>query len=858
MGVPCSCSEEEKYRYKKFVVSVYPADRHGGPNEEALGTLNSYVASNPERIPRICRKIEKLFLLHLRAQKKDRVMVSVRALRVLIEKAPAVDGFVPHSIDMCARLLEQRHAPYLVGAADVLCILCYRLCGVPGSESSRRLIANARDRLIPPLQKMAAEAIQGGADGHALQNRYAAVLALGHIAACLHSALSAYACDMVGPLLTNLLLLIRERERQQTEVDAASLVESIDRPPATSALLPEADVLSASIRASCFGIGATAGCVTSAGVEPFLARVIAFLDGQRGWAVYLAPVLVFHALAASMEARPQRLGCAVYQRLCALGMRNADPQVCVGVLRALGECVLAVPMSGGRPQDLLRYLLAVVAAPNSSGEPYAHSMNEATVDLTASLLRATYRQRNAPQLQSILANLRELVRGTDEQAPNVLLVLRCIAVAAPYVRTAPLADRHSLGVVGVLRPFLVGAHDQRRTMAARALRGLLAGVPEAADGDAPPSAAATLSTDEADILFAEEWLQTVVGETRTVTPRCVVQVANTAVAILNGCSTPALPFLLNWLHALQERCLSAGGKRSSPLSRAWLHMVVVVVIRAGEVLGIRKLREYGEDILRRRAAAKEVAPCFHLELSAAASPSERFTLSGLTARPEVKKAVLAADDTEPPVTKILNFDFVTSVLVDAERDDVLAVFGATAATLKAAIAETCLTAERKVCLQGEASVRSPSASTLAVPFSLRAPGDAAGQLDDIEVVLADPGASRRGSVPLTGHTMDERIRSVMAQYSVTAETSIRPTQITITDATPLPLFSSDDDEDHAAGHSMRSLESSLAHDAGEDDEESMMDKRAGTDHAIPHEAQPPTVRKLWVANLPSSKYINVE
>ena len=56
----CSCSTQQALRFKNLVVAVYPRTDDGDFNKDAMGKLRSYVASNLDRIPRVCRKVTKL------------------------------------------------------------------------------------------------------------------------------------------------------------------------------------------------------------------------------------------------------------------------------------------------------------------------------------------------------------------------------------------------------------------------------------------------------------------------------------------------------------------------------------------------------------------------------------------------------------------------------------------------------------------------------------------------------------------------------------------------------------------------------------------------------------------------------
>lgn len=936
----CTCSEEKKYRFKGFVVSVYPDDIHGEANEDALGKLNSYVASNPERIPRVCRKITKLLVVQLRYHRRERVLVSVHMLRSLIEHAKTVDGFVPHTIDVCVLLLSHSVSAYKIGAADILSVLCYRLSEDSKNEPACRLIADSKNRLLPPLQKMCSEKIADVKDAMAEQCRYAAVVAIGSIARCLHGALASSVNDMVVPLMMNLVLQLRARA---TKPITDEMIHRLQRatgagaPAPSSVQLPATDTDIAFIKACSFAIGATAGCVTTAGVDSFLSRVVSFLDQQKAWSVSLMSPIVFRALVCAMQERPQRLGFTVYQCLCDVGRQNTDPDVRIGVLRALRACMDALPMSGGRPQTVLEYLASVsrlsyvADAADDDATRRAQTTQDAIVALSGSLFRATYRQRNAPQLQAILVALLDLLREAGEllagplQLQRVKLSLRCMAVAAPYVRTIPLADRASLQTFPVIEPFLYQqSSDDQRVLAARVLSGILAGLPDDGtvsdtttttgttaaeptapektkanaansdssgddDGQLPPATAATmLFTEESDIAAAEAWVRTVSRDTTTITPRCVMEVGNVLTAIMAGYGVNALPFSLAWLWTLQQRCvrsepgrpttptsLSGGGALSeasgvvlstsvastSPLTRAWLHLIVALLVSCGKVYDISKLADYGTDILRRRLAIQptpELASCFEPHLTTTVKPSETYTSCGLVTASVGRTSPLSAELTEPPVSKLPSFSYIANILVDADREDVAAVFGGTASSeeLKQSIEAICFSQDSEV-NASIASTAAPARSPVKETESKRN-GEAAANggdsgapllaqnvtpaqqtvMKELKVSLAEDNnalatasatmpwlSSRQQQQQSAGNAaLSTRIADVLTQFGVDAQTKLSAPVAESgsedggpSDAVPLPLFPRPHGNHNTNGRQRSSHGAGV--ETGEDDDE---------------------------------------
>ncbi|KPA75213.1 hypothetical protein ABB37_08529 [Leptomonas pyrrhocoris] len=908
----CSCSADKKYRFKGFIVSVYPDNKHGGANEDALGKLNSYVASNPERVPRVCRKITKILRRHLSDSKEDRVMVSLFMLRSLIEHAKVVDGFVPHSIDICAVLLSTNVPRYHVGAADVLSVLCYRLSTLPNTDSARRLIADNKDRLVPQLLKMTSDNIASRRDVKSTQTRYAAILALGNIANCIHAALAGGVDGIMRAMIVNLIVVLRERA--QKPLSDASVRLLAERHYGGAAAVPaecptlelptkteDQDVVYA--LACSHGIGATAACTTTASVEDLLNCVTSLLDKQSGWAVPYVPSLVFSDILSAMQRRPQQLGFSVYQCLCEVGERNTDPNVRIGVLRSLQACMEALPMTGGRPALVLDYLLSVLKLPLASTTAtdvdagtdaettrITKDTHDVVVRLTSRLLRATYRQRNAPQLQNILVSLWSLLRAAQsETSSRPALLLRLLNGAAPYIRAVPLADRKDMQVTETIDFYLEGDEDSLRHLAARVLTGVLAGIPEetyrmtestakASDKIVTTTAAAastpqpqprapqlpfkngTLCTDEQDVAYAQEWIKKTVRKTVGITPRCVVAVADVLCALMAGYGVSGMPFNLTFLWTLQQHCVRAetGGtlgkspinrpaaeavpaqddsasvgtsvattttmlasrSATSPLTRAWLHMVAAVLVTTGNVYGVANLVTYGMEVLNRRAALGQLASCFEPALRAPERAIDMYTVSGLRYIASEKSRPLSAELTEAPVSKLPSFSYVANIIVDADLPDVGAVFGATEQEeLHTVIEDVCFQpdSEVNVSLSSALAARDTSgAVATAVPksshFSLAADDvSKVSALRSLRISVVDNCIPRtqdsRGALALSeaATTTDKKVQEIAERYNVNALTQVLPPE-TIAVLPPLPMLPSSTDEDTTGGVSGESSE----------------------------------------------------
>ncbi|CAJ1988445.1 hypothetical protein conserved [Leishmania donovani] len=885
----CTCSET-KYRFKDFIVSVYPDNIHGGPDEDALAKLNSYIASNPERIPRVCRKIGKLLLIHLESKKEKKVMVSVLMLRSLIEHAARVVDFVPHSVDICALLLSTSVSRYHIGAADVLSTLCYRLSTQSNTDSARRLIADNKDRLVPQLLQMTSDHIESRKCANTVQTRYAAILALGNIANCIHTALAGNAAVIMQAMIVNLILVLRKRaqkplsdasvhllaKRHDGGADVTSVASPIVKLPAET---EEQDVVYA--LACSHGIGATAACTTAAGVEGLLNRVTALLEAQNGWGIPHVPSLVFRDIVSAMQRRPQQLGFLVYQCLCDVGQRTSDPSVRIGVLRSLQACVDVLPMTGGRPAVVLDHIVSIMqlpmagstadgaAAVNEDGVESARlekETHDAVVMLTSRLLRSTHLRHNASQLQRILVSLWHLLEAAQSSGtPHPTLALRLLVVAAPYLRSVPLVGRRDIRVTDGLECYLNGSGDDvQRHLASRVLTGILAGIPapkhiavEGGGGNkasvaevtdafsatpSPPTATETLFTDEEDVAFAQEWVKRMSKETEGVTPLTVVSVANVLCALMAGYGVSGLPFTLMFLWTLQQRCvrvepasaaarqddtasastaamttMSVSRAATSPLTRAWLHMIAALLVCCGRVYAIPKLQAYGQEILEKRAAAGHLASCFEPALRVSGHAAGVYTVSGLRYHASEKSRPLATDFTEAPVSKLPSFSYVTNIIVDADWADVAIVFGASdEENLHMVIEEVCFQPDSEVSVSLASAIAARSSSMPAADattqrslhFSLSVQDEAkVSTLRSLRISVADSSILRaqdsRGAVPLSAAAIStaKKVQEIAEHYNVSAATQVLPPETTAA-LPPLPMLPLHrDDEDTSGGMS---------------------------------------------------------
>lgn len=536
-GMGCACIRTKPPRFKGFVVDAYPSDRkNDSPVQDTLGKLENYVASNPERIPRICRKISKLLAQDERRKHTQRILVGLKMLKELIVNSSEVSGFVPHSIDICARLLNQRYtAEIRIAVADVITALCFKVVGHHDREHSCHLLNHSKDRLLPPLLQMCMERLTevrkssddskaedggGGFTMELMRCHHAGVVALGNLAFCLQGALANSVRGVETAFLLNLLHAVSNggpamQEQQFSMLHAPDMHEfsastsynsngGADGGPFRSVLLPDDrnECTAVRIAAAAWGIGAIASCVPSVNIRAFLQSVQNFITVHRVWSPPLFPCVVFRSLTHAMERRPQRLGFCVCKFLHDFGKEKAvstssvskrergkgkrgmmaqnTAGVLSGVLQALVVCVSEVRMIGRTPQILIdEWPTDAVLIDSSVVDGPAMEIFELHLKLVLRLLQCAYRWQNAPQLHQLLLKLLyclQRVLSTSTQGPVVTVALQALAEAASYIRTVPFADRSELSAASFIEPYLQSSGSMRPHIA-RVLAGFLSGAP---------------------------------------------------------------------------------------------------------------------------------------------------------------------------------------------------------------------------------------------------------------------------------------------------------------------------------------------------------------------------------------------
>lgn len=503
MGVCCS-STTSAFRFKNFVVAVYPIDHDGELNKDALGKLLSYVANNVERIPRVCRKISKLVDVDLKRGDVKRVSIGMQILRHLLDEATELDAYVPYATAMCLTLFENGVVEHRISAADVLTALCHRIVersddpsggadaatsAPPRSASSppqphfrsvmtrnsrmehaRRLVADSKDKFTSYLRDMLVEGV-GTNDIISLHCRYAAMVALGNIAYCIQSSISAPSMvELVPPVLSNLHHLLREaaatmssrvnqRRRQRKEnisILSDDAVAEYRRAAKTVVLPVEAGEKDAALYKACVAtIASLAMCCNTTVVPTFLSTVSQYCTTYHGWLLSRFPLVVFRTITVALQQKPQQpLGINVCAHLCEVAEEKGGTEHYASVLRALAVSVAQIPMSGGRPAPVIAVLKAALVSgfclrptalrngsPSdaTSSEVIYEDYRQALVHLCDNLVKRMAAHGNVVQVSTLASELCSLLRSS-RALPRVALkaIFQMLMMVGPLVADVDL------------------------------------------------------------------------------------------------------------------------------------------------------------------------------------------------------------------------------------------------------------------------------------------------------------------------------------------------------------------------------------------------------------------------------------
>lgn len=828
------CSDEQRFRFKFFVVSLYESGSGGKSgvtlNEDAMSKLKSYTSHNPERIPRICRKINKVTRSHLTKASSSSssadsphmqfVLISVEVYHALMLEADAVDAYVPHVLELCAMLFDEKQPAYNTGAAELLTVMCMKLVENP-SPNSQRLILDFSERAVPVLQDMLHSPVKervaksgggqrsmmhtssGSMGGLSKQVKWmnemqfrekapqvsAGCIAIGNLAACVPEVVETLMdTQVLEHVVSNFLYAVTHGGGNQKMVMEAS---SQSTPPSTVKWEPESTSDEAAMAVLCtsslHALKAITRGVAAARLDDLIRGVIHSVEKAgmgETWASHTAIDLLFYAVASSLEAQSQKLGmslCTIIGYVVLLGKEQLSrlfiqdpaaslyspnspessargdmplpmtvsalgvgstflassslpytdvlssitqaaavspvvlaedvpnafksPAALAGLLRALHQCVIVVPMQGSRPyvilaviQQLFRESTAEVAVAAGT-----RSFNDVVLALIASLLSSILAQQNFPAMDVALhflvdACASELTsveyrmssstsRRVQQRKQDFLF--HVLTMAAAYMRALPDSQRWDMDIFGsILDRLCERAKPHFFSLAAQVLCQLLAGEPEGYRASTektvlpifPTGSPVDLHTSLRDVEHTEEWvLWTVakVDKDTRLSPRHIVEFSNILAAFMAGGGVQVLPFILRLAWTTHTE-YDTGKKATSPV---WQQLALSVLADVGRVYELPTLQTYVRSVWDSRAKHHELSPCFSPELRV----SEGWVEGGLAPPLEdpngsydqlLKQVLAAASHSDPSTSSALPLSFtqIAQCVAEEQRDDIRLVF----------------------------------------------------------------------------------------------------------------------------------------------------------------------------------------
>lgn len=640
----CACKQD--FRFKRLVVGVYPEDPEGDVRRDGIAKLTAYVAHNPERIPRVCRKVRKLVDDDVARGRMKRALVGVQTLRALLAATSSeLDYYVPPVVDLSDTLLNRGEPEYHVAAADLMTALTYQLTEhLSYDDSSRRLLVDLCGPVIEQLTELVTEGLNTMRID-ALHCRYAAIVALGSIASAVNAA--------VAPRVETLLLAVmhatqqalsdeesrvgafadesmvrrstRERyvsERLDELLDAA---DAAMRVPLHNVSLPVTPVAKdTAYRAACVrAVAAIVPCTTTAALPSLLESLFSDLGSRSGWATPSYALLVSHVLAISLQEHHQA-GFFVCQHLVdrclAAAPTHADEAACV--LACVRRTIEDVPMTGTRPLTVFPTAFRFVASTVGSA-----AVNKQAASLVETIVFRSFTQRNtAAVVRTLSAMVRHASSMIDDAQRHthavdrlrgglgVLSQLSCIAGALHG------ADRTEVGMAPGLIKVLKSsvATSEVRALALTCLARYVSrwhdDLPAATFNGLPDVA---ITQQEFDLVA--EWLLTAPAKLRehaasnsdpsaatSLLPAECIGLGDVYCAVLQVRHAECLPWFLDAVFYIDE--LAASAAQPTPADAALRTMAAAMLRCAAIIFDVPQLRRYVEDVHKRNIAAGFRAP----------------------------------------------------------------------------------------------------------------------------------------------------------------------------------------------------------------------------------------------------------
>eukprot|EP00760_Papus_ankaliazontas_P022884 PhM_4_TR19063/c0_g1_i1/m.103221 len=354
------CCGKPVFRFKNLVIAAYPlVPTQTTPTRDGINKLRTYVMHNPEKIPRVGRKVSKLVATDLRRRRLQRVEVGVNILVELVQTTREVRAFVKTIIDMVPTLLDDVDATLHIPALQLLNALLHRMaceCTQNNAEQLLRslLQQSPADSVVHRVTKICRAV--GKWETAKPPVRYAALVCVVNFCAALGSRY----VDMVEVLLEPVLHVLQSADAATltTFRDTASLldrhlaIQSTELPLTRN---PEYGACMCALHVMSHYTNAT-------GARPLFRSVVAFLDETDAWGNETLVTEVITVLCS----HGTQLGFAPMQMLIDVLARTPRPVNAKIVLRGLSVAAGLTSLVGSRPMQVCGPVVDIIRVADDS------------------------------------------------------------------------------------------------------------------------------------------------------------------------------------------------------------------------------------------------------------------------------------------------------------------------------------------------------------------------------------------------------------------------------------------------------------------------------------------------------------
>eukprot|EP00759_Apiculatamorpha_spiralis_P018408 PhF_6_TR24805/c0_g1_i1/m.34136 len=391
----CCCSQPPNTRFKNLVVRAYSSNTYELYTRDGMQRLRGYVSHNPEKIPKVCRKLQKLIQNDLQKRRMRRVQIGVAILEELMKHTKDIRHYVSPVVLVVVELFKDQdilpHTQAAILLTQLLQILLMNSQSSinnpqnptaqhkatnagPTVEHLLRLLLQNRETVLQPLHQMAILGIEtrnttggggggnsgGGSGGGAIHNksynamakyRYAAIVTMTNLCLVLGNRYFDVMEWLLPPILMNLQCMSL---RLLSEARAAT---------STTAQIPK-DLLASTVFPMCetgmesgypsyatvcvAAFGAMASSTSPASSSVFFRNIVSFLDTFQGWSEPWFAIEIIHTVCE----RGVHLEFAPLQALLQIIEGIPRPEHTHVVLDALTVAIRVTNLIGSRPQQV--------------------------------------------------------------------------------------------------------------------------------------------------------------------------------------------------------------------------------------------------------------------------------------------------------------------------------------------------------------------------------------------------------------------------------------------------------------------------------------------------------------------------